>query len=151
MQFFQIGQKLPAFFRNSSFKLPADPTKPVQIPVLSLWLSRSRSWSWLSLAGDHDRRWKWHRSVQKLLAGATASGRGRPSPFSTLIYFASLQFERILFPNYFLLEAQAGVSLGPMILAFGCRRESMDLLRKETDKLGCVFKILRTDVTDDWW
>ena len=36
-----------------------------------------------------------------------------------------------------------------MVLAFGCRRESMDLLRKETDKLGCVFKILRTDVTDD--
>ena len=55
----------------------------------------------LLFAGDHDRRWKWHRSVQKLLAGATAAGRGRPSPFSTLIYFASLQFERILFPYYF--------------------------------------------------
>ena len=92
----------------------------------------------LLFAGDHDRRWKWHRSVQKLLAGATASGRGRPSPFSTLIYFASLQFERILFPSYLLPETQAGVSLGPMILVFGCRRESMDLLRKETDKLGCV-------------
>ena len=92
----------------------------------------------LLFAGDHDRRWKWHRSVQKLLAGATAAGRGRPSPFSTLIYFASLQFERILFHYHFLPEVQAGVSLGPMILVFGCRRESMDLLRKETDKLGCV-------------
>ena len=103
----------------------------------------------LSLAGDHDRRWKWHRSVQKLLAGAIATGRGRSSPFSTLIYFASLQIERILFPYYSLLGAQAGVSLGPMVLVFGCRRESMDLLRKETDKLGSVLKILMTDDTDD--
>ena len=30
LNFFQIGQKLPAFFRSSSFKLPEDPTKPVK-------------------------------------------------------------------------------------------------------------------------
>ena len=35
-------------------------------------------------------------------------------------------------------KIQAGLSLGPMILIFGCRRESMDLLRKETDKFGLV-------------
>ena len=55
----------------------------------------------LLFAGDHDRRWKWHRSVQKLLAGATAAGRGRPSPFSALIYFASCNLKELSSPSIF--------------------------------------------------
>jgi len=79
----EIGHKLPAFFRSSSFKLPQDPTKPVIM---------------------------------------IAAGSG-------IAPFRSFWQER-------LRQAEAGLSLGPMILIFGCRRESMDLLRKETDKLG---------------
>ena len=62
-------------------------------------------------------------------------------------------------PLLFLPEAQAGVSLGPMVLVFGCRRESMDLLRKETDKLGCVLSrwskdwspMIKILMLDDRW
>jgi len=79
----EIGQKLPAFFRNSTFKLPADPTKPVIMIAAGSGIAPFRSF--------------WQARLR---------------------------------------QAEAGVSLGPMVLVFGCRRESMDLLRKETDKLG---------------
>ena len=39
-------------------------------------------------------------------------------------------------------DHQAGLSLGPMILIFGCRKESMDLLKMETDKFGFVLPCL---------
>ena len=39
--------------------------------------------------GDHDRRWKWHRPVPELLAGATKTSRGEShrNPSSILILF----------------------------------------------------------------
>ena len=100
----------------------------------------------LSLAGDHDRRWKWHRSVPKLLARAEETSRGcshlnqGPQPLQ-------LDYSHLDPPSAIILhlqsEAQAGISVGPMILIFGCRRESMDLLRRETDKLGfAIFSFL---------
>jgi len=79
----EIGHKLPAFFRSSSFKLPQDPTKPVIMIAAGSGIAPFRSF--------------WQARLR---------------------------------------QAEAGLSLGPMILIFGCRRESMDLLRKETDKFG---------------
>lgn len=79
----EIGQKLPAFFRYSSFKLPEDPAKPVIMIAAGSGIAPFRSF--------------WEARLR---------------------------------------QAEAGLSLGPMILIFGCRKESMDLLKMETDKFG---------------
>ena len=84
LNFFQIGQKLPAFFRSSSFKLPEDPTKPVKTVSSPLGIQFNPQ-SVSIPKGDHDCRWKWHRSVQKLLASTNAAGRGGPGSFLTLL------------------------------------------------------------------
>ena len=42
-------------------------------------------------------------------------------------------------PRLSSLHVQATWALGPTVLFFGCRRENMDLLRKETDKFRFFF------------
>ena len=79
-----------------------------------------------------------------------------PFPLLSILHLATWKNS---LPLLFLPGAQAGVSLGPMILVFGCRRESMDLLRKETDKLGCVLSrwskdwspMIKILMLDDRW
>ena len=156
-QLFQIGHKLPAFIRSSSFKLPQDPTKPVSssssfFSSLSSFIS-SLLTSFLSLAGDHDSlRWSW-LLLEAASLRSEASGKSGVDKQTLIPSWSGSPTSTVGEPDYSHLdppsaiilqsEAQAGISVGPMILIFGCRRESMDLLRKETDKLGfAIFSFL---------
>ena len=77
---FQIGHKIPAFFRYSSFKLPELPSNPVQnrSPPCSLVLFPKHCLRCLMSCtkGDHDCCWKWDRTFPELLARTPASGAG---------------------------------------------------------------------------
>ena len=103
LNFFQIGQKLPAFFRSSSFKLPEDPTKPViTVPsplgiqfthlILSLFLSQKVI---MIAAGSGIAPFRsfWQARMQQAEVGLA------PSSLYSLEHFLKLEIIFVL--NYF--------------------------------------------------
>ena len=106
---FQIGQKLPAFFRSSSFKLPEDPTKPVKtfssplgIQFTHLILSVFLSQKVIMIAagsGIAPFRSFWQARMQQAEAGLA------PSSLCSLEHFLKLEIIFVL--NYFLRSGRS--------------------------------------------